>query len=854
MGTTHRSHTERLHTGHRAARPRRGGGVRLIGVVTALAITAGACQPADELAAVTVEADTTGPRLVEADDGSAADLTGSPPEIETRDLDLEALTDDQLRDELTELFADVFARGERIQVATLAERDPGEFPIPPVTLFDTSDEADALRLTHDLDLPDERRGVDALILGARPRGTRAGMDRHFLDAAEPPFDPSEEATARSVRPTGSGRLTTGTVPQVTRYVGHDDLPLYAAPDFDAAEVAELRFGERVFVQADLPTIVGDNVFVRVHAPDHAPTFPTGYLPLFWLYESPPSRTADSLTFQTSYGLMSRAVTEAIRATFYTGCDRYPQVAHEQTLYGGVPVFDPSTVASPMARYECGEYPVGWTAYQSLKLLDNHEFSTPAVKQGGTFEVDMEAMSFTVPLRMTRLQDQTRGAPYEIRDLRTGAGGSAKTTSNTLYVPKATPVGASNSAVMYDLPVADEAVRVHGNDAWFNISFDAPAGVTDAADAYVNVCMRLPGSEVRTGTVHTDIVFTTQGKTKGAKVRTSHIQALSLGGLVFSPMTVCATATLTEPSGSFTGPHGAADLVAGTPAPLVVRFVRATIDDVTVQHTGTVDVFGQLDPVHDWFIGQLTSVINGVLKSDIGGPLLWQGLLKNGLEQTLLSQLDSLAAQLQANLVDPVPMLRQTCDTLMPDSYAHVSSRYHLLYRQCRDAASSAGVELITEVSPNLVQQCHDPEAYARVSEGAVWRSSYDRSIALTTGSGDHATHVLHRPHWVGCALPSELSASVVSDWWPLLRCMEEIVDHDVNHGRTISQMRDRLRNDCQVPAIKLLCDVYGEAADLRDMWNTAHGINPPIGPYAGFCTLHRELTKDPSYQSDLAGG
>jgi hypothetical protein len=854
MRTSRRTDTQPLRPGHRAARPRRGGGLRFVGALTVLAIAAGACRPAADLPAVPVEAAPTGPTVVEADHRSDGDLIGTSPEIETRDLDLDALADDRLRDELVEVFADVLARGEPIQVATLAEQDPGELPIPPVTLFSTADQADALHRAHDLDLPDQARAVDALVVGPRPQDTRAGSHGGFLDSAAVPPAPPREATGGAEGPIGPHGITTRSVPQITRYVGHDDLPLYAAPDFDAAEVATLRFGERVFVQPELPTVVGDNVFVRVHAPDHAPMFPTGYLPLYWLYESPPSRTADSLTFQTSYGLMSRAVTEAIRATFYTGCDPYPQVAHEQTLYGGIPMFDPSTVASPMARYECGEYPVGWTAYRTLKLLDNHEFTTPAVKQGGTFEVDLEAMTFTVPLRMTRLQGQTRGAPYEIRDLRTGAGGPAKTTSNSLYVPKATPMGASNSAVMYDLPVADDAVRVHGTDAWFNVSFDPPAGVTDEADAYVNLCIRLPGSEVRTGTVHTDIVFTTQGKTKRAKERTSHIQALALGGMVFSPMTVCATATLVEPRGSVTGPHGAADLAAGTPAPLVVRFVRATIDDVTVQHTGILEVFGKLDPVHDWFIGQLTSVINGVLKSDIGGPLLWQGLLKNGLEQTLLTQLDSLAAQLQANLVDPVPMLRQACDTLMPDSFGDVSSRYHLLYRQCRDAGASAGVELIAEVSPNLVQQCHDPEAYARVSEGAVWRSSDDRSIVLTTGSGDHASQVLHRPHWVGCALPSTMSTSVLSDWWPLLRCMEEIVDHDVNHGRTISQMRDRLRNDCQVPAVKLLCDAYGEGADLRAMWSAAHGINPPIGPYAGFCGLYRELTKDPAYQSDLTGG
>lgn len=854
MRTTHHAHLEPRRIGHRAIRPRRGHGQRLIGALTVLAITAGACRPADDPAAGTTETDTADATVVVADDGPDGHVPGSA-DVEIRDLDLDAIADDELRKDLAELFAGALARGEGLQFARRAEEGTGEVPVPPVTLFATAAEADALRLTHGLEVPDQIRVVGALVADAQPRGARAGTDPHFLDAAAPTSSPSDLTAPSTVGPpTGPRRFTSGTVPQVTRYVGHDDLPLYAAPDFGADPVATLPFGERVFVQADLPTLVGHNVFVRVHAPDLAPTFPTGYLPLYWLHESPPSRTSDALTFETTYGLMSRAVSEAIRAGFYTGCDRYPQVAHEQTLFGGVPVFDPSTVASPMAHYECGEYPVGWTAYPNVKLLDSYEFSTPAVKQGGTFEVDIEAMTFTVPLRMTRLQDQTRGAPYEIRDLRTGAGGPAKTTSNSPYVPKANPIGADNSAVMYDLPIADDEVRVHGTDAWFNLSFDAPAGVTDEADAYVNVCMRLPGSEVRTGTIHTDIVFTTQAKTKGAKERTSHIQAITLGGLVFSPMTVCATATLTEPSGSFTGPHGAADLVAGTPAPLVVRFVRATIDDVTVQHTGTVGVYGQLDPVHDWFIDQLTTVINLALKSGVGGPLLWDGLLKTGFEQALLSQLDSLAAQVQANLVDPVPMLRQACDTLMPDSYAEASSRYHLLYLQCHDAASTAGVELITEVSPNLVQRCHDPDAYARVSEGAVWRSSDDTSIALTTGFGDPATHVLRRPHWVGCALPSKLTTTVLSDWWPLLGCMEEIVNHDVNHGRTLSQMRDRLRNDCQVPAVKLLCDIYGEGADLREMWTAAHGSSPNLGPYAGFCSLYRELTKDPSYQSDLAGG
>jgi hypothetical protein len=937
-----------------------------VAATAALAILASACSSAPALVDTgsTLSPDQPDPRSTEpADSDAGADAVSSVGEeldesvrqalasiVEVEDVDPRLLHGDdaalrlQLEDDLgpdariqvATVHPDRLTEDARAMVAAALGDDvariltAGRQPVvlDPITLFDSAEDADAVFARYGLSsAPDPvpprvdggRRGGDGDFLvvpeessreSSLSGGTRSGSTSGTSTSGPTSFGASSGSTAGS--PSDSDRFSGGDARAVARYVAHDGLPLYATASFAAEEVHTFERGEGVHVFDDLPTIVGDNVFVRVQAVDSYP-FPVGWMPLFWLYQAPVGGTTDDLTFTSTYGLIADAISDGIEQIFYRGCDQYPLVAHSP-MFPGATRCRRSTGTRWTSRRAttAGEYPVGMTGEAWIpgvgmvngKWLPPRTLDVPGTvqylpwKKGDPYGIiaaiheyyrplEWAPEPLTVHARLSRLDGQRRGDPYDMRDLGTAHGATQpKVRSNQLYVPKATPATAAHDGVVYDLDeLAESAVRIHGTDTWFNVSLDAPAGVTEPADAYLTICQRLPGGHVQTERVYANIGL----YTNLVKERHSRITAIELGGMEFSAMTACATATINPPRGSFSSGGGlghATDMLGDTPPAAVIRFVRGTIEGLSLRHTGELKVYGQLDSVHDWLIGILLGQVNAILDHGPDGVGLWRfiaglpipkvdiphpddidaaiqagfGKVTTSLEQMLLTELQEVGRQLTRRLVDPHEAIRTACDTLMPSSYANVSSRYHVLYLQCLEATQDADIDVVANTGSTT---CHDPRAFARVSDGTGWRHAGDRTRLLYAGLEDgdqHYSHVLRRPPWAswgadiqgrpvpGCGVRSALTTTVMSEYWPLLRCMEPTVNEGVNHRWTVSTMRNRLRSDCEVPAVKILCDMYGEGRDLREMWEQRYGHVPPTGPYMGYCSLYRDLTTEPGSQ------
>lgn len=629
-----------------------------------------------------------------------------------------------------------------------------------------------------------------------------------------------------------------------RYVSNDDLPLFSAPDFDAEVELELQRGERVFVFDTLPVVSSNALFVEIQLPDRDVSA-VGWVPLAWLYETSVSTSRDSLDFRASYGLFSKQIANFVDSAFYAACDGYPVYPHNAGVLG--PQFNPNLLPSD-ANYRCGEYPVGDTYSSSHKRITTLDFETPSFHHDGTlFNVNIEAIPLSIPIDMLRLDGQTRGDNYAMRDLSTAwsPAGSADVEEFRLYSRF------PNHERQVPFEVEDE-VRVHDTDFWFNVSHEAPAGVTADADAYINACFYLPGSTLQGQRVDTNIKLTT----KSVATRVSHITGIEFGSVEFSRFRVCTTATVSQRADE-SDSDGVIDQYApnAMPGPLVVRFVRGVIEDIDVEYKGGIKLYGSFDSLHGALLTTATNVLNDVLINGVpfsikghdmsggAGPMLWQGWMKGALEKELLNQLDVIAARLTGSLPDPDGALSRACDLIMPDSYSQIESPFYPLYQQCLEATRDVDIDAI--VPPMGPSSCYEPGNYARVSDGKNWWSDTDTDDTYYYGDGINDVLAIDRPFWVnGCGIRSRVETEVMSEWWPLLECMAEVLDRDVNYGKTSGQVSANMQNECLVPAVKMLCDLYGEGDDLMDMW-LGEDADFDVPNTFNFCAYYEELTKEP---------
>lgn len=729
-------------------------------------------------------------------------------------------------------------------------------------VFGSSEEAKALASVHELKADFVLSPAFQLLGPARPA---AFLDRPELDltlgrAPEPEGEPGEILVLTPIVAPADDLAVTPTPPvvplpdlgltgpggqTVVRHVANDDLPLLSGASFGASVELQLRRGDRVFVFDTLPVRSDGAWFVQVQLADRG-GHPVGWVPLPWLYEKPVATQSGSLDFNATYGLFSKQIAGFIENTFYAACTNYP--VYPQNALFSLPQYD-SNVLPSARNYRCGEFPVGETYSNSHKHVTTVDFTTPGFKHDGKlFKVDIAPIPLSIPIDMLRLNGQTRGKNYNVRDLSTAwsSAGTADVSQFRLY----SRFPNHERQAVFE---TDDAVRVHDSDFWFNVTYEPPAGVTEEADAYVNSCFYLPGGKLESQRFGTDIKLTT----KSVKTRTSHITGVEFGAVEFSRFRVCTTAAVRQRSQSAPNSDGIIDHLApnATPAPLTVHFVRGTIEDIDIRYQGQPHLYGNFDPLHNAILSTMMDVLGAVLRDGLPfsiagkdlsggvGPLIWQGWMKGALEQQLLNQLDVIAARFTGSLPDPKSALRRACDLIMPASYAALSSPFYPLYQQCLEATADVQVDAI--VPPTLESSCYERGTFARASDGKSWTSDQDTEDLYIFSDAPGDVMTIKRPFWVnGCRVRAEAQTEAMSEWWPLLQCMADVVDRDVNYGLSPAAISANLQSQCLKPAVKMLCELYGEGDDLIGMWTGQDADFAPPGTF-GFCGYYEELDREP---------
>jgi hypothetical protein len=608
-----------------------------------------------------------------------------------------------------------------------------------------------------------------------------------------------------------------------RYAMSDGLDLRAAPDFASAVVMELDQGDRVFVLDTLPVPAsGGHAFVQVQVADRSP-YPTGWMPLHWLIQVDPRNTAGTLDPKATYGLFGRLARDFITERFWKGCDTYPVFPHDAVFFQTPTVVDASIPAA--TRYDCGELPVGTIESATLKHVTTYDFATPAFQKEivGVTLLDIESIPFEIPIKLHRLPWQTRGEDYTVVDLSTGwyqqfGDSSADPTEHSRY--------ARIPGVL-----EEEAVRVHDTDFWYNLTFAPPEGVEDIdAEAYLNVCMALPGVRIRGGYAPMDVTI-------HALAATSHVTGVSWGAFDLSPFRLCATAAVSTEPGD---PQG--DFTTGPQAPLRLRLLRASLHDLSIQMVEDAELYGHFEGVHGLAILALTEFVNDVLQGTGVLGLVYEAYFQEGLEAELLSWLNDMASDLAQGLPDPDEELADACD-LMPAAYADPTHRYYPIYRHCLDAVHAAGIQLASNAD-EAASACHaDPDAYGRANDVTSFTSPEDDDDLYYVGDeggGMPDATLVQRPWWNECGLESELDTVVPDDYWPVLECASETMEDALNYQMSNGAAQNRLRSECLIPTVKLMCDWYGEGDDLIELWS-ANGAPAP-GNTFGFCDWYDSLT------------
>ncbi|MGH0033827.1 MAG: hypothetical protein ACQGVK_02225 [Myxococcota bacterium] len=621
---------------------------------------------------------------------------------------------------------------------------------------------------------------------------------------------------------GVGGLTGGGPALPVRYAMSDGLELRTLPDFGGSLAMELLQGDRVFVLDTLPVPgSGGHVFVEVQVADRSP-YPTGWFPLHWLLKVDPQSSADTLDPKATYGLFGRLARDFIQERFWKGCNTYPVFPHDATFFQTPTVVD---VSIPEAtRYDCGELPLGAIENDTTKYISTYEFSTPSYHYdvAGIDLLHIDSIPLEIPIELYRLPWQTRGDDYAMLDLSSGwyqqfDDSNADVVEHSRY--------ARTPGVL-----EEDAVRVHDTDFWYNLGFEPPAGVEDiGAEAYLNVCMALPGTRIRGGLSPMDVSI-------HSVAATSHVEGVSWGAFDLSPFRLCATAAVSTEPGDPAG-----DFTTGPQSPLRLRLLRASLHGLSIEMVEGLQLYGHFAGVHGVALLALTEFLNGVLQETGVLGLVFDAYFEEGLEARLLSWLNDMAATLAQGLPDPDAELADACD-LMPAAYASPTHRYYPIYRHCQDAVQAASVQLATN-SDEAASACHaDPNAYGRANDVTSFTSPEDDEdlYYVDQGGASPQATVVERPWWNACGLESEIDTVVPDDYWPVLECAAVTLEDALNYQMSSGSAQNRLRSECLIPTVKLLCDWYGEGDDLIELWSA--GGAPATGNTFGFCDWYADLT------------
>ncbi|MDJ0790113.1 MAG: hypothetical protein QNK05_25230, partial [Myxococcota bacterium] len=593
------------------------------------------------------------------------------PKIETTDR-FHAKTLDEGRKKRRQIY-------QQMEFELIAETP--EVFVAEVPIFESHDEYLSLLVEHGLEEGDPGSGGPGFTLGQQPGGGGGGdwlqpptasgdyVIYHYTPPNPDPGFGGADGLANVGGGDGGGTVNPTFDPvggikgnggsQVERWALSDGLPLRNQPDTSAGEIMILDRHDRVFV-LNTPPIQNDGmVFVEVTVADRFP-YPAGWFPLRWLAVGTTTDSSDEIDFAARYGLFGRLAAELFEDRFYGHCNHYPVTPHSVFEWITPTPSYPNTVP-PAKRYECGELPVGDIVSASWKDIHTIDYTLPGFDVG---VIKMDDIPFAIPIQHSRLGGQTRGT-YEVVDLDTGWHNNQ---------PTADLVEHEHFKTMADVDTTESAVRLHDTDVWYNVTWDAPSGVNAShADAFFNVCIQLPGGQLRGETTPHDITIS-------GPFNTSHITGFQWGTFEYDPLEVCATAAIHDDTQG-----NLEHLTNAPPSPIRVEFVNARLRNVTIRQVQSTKALGSFEGVHSDIKNMLESLLNGVLGNSGVLGLLFDEFLKQGLEERILSVLVEYGASVGSNMPHPVQWTKDACDELMPQ-YATPASPYFPIYQHCKEAS------------------------------------------------------------------------------------------------------------------------------------------------------------------------
>ncbi|MEO0444338.1 MAG: hypothetical protein AAFZ92_11475, partial [Pseudomonadota bacterium] len=472
---------------------------------------------------------------------------------------------------------------------------------------------------------------------------------------------------------------------VLRYVCCSDLPIISDPTvpsnqlFSASNIVAVpESNEVVAVFDDLPIYNGNQLFVRVQRSGGQHYW--GWFPLFWLHNVSSPKVGANIHTGVSYQGISKQIRDTVEDIFYQNC-------HAMHPEGGEPNFPSAPPADK--NYQCGEYPVGNTAYQytvdnkpfrhlaNVRKVINSYTSEPldsplqhlAFGYRGT-GIGNNAIVLDIPFRIGALSTQTR------RDSNFNAQELAADDFQFL----------TRSYWQSEVAQEDENVRVHAMDWYFKTWFDSDAPAS-AHEINFSLRVNLPGFDIYTPMFDGDILV--WYRDHNGALSQAHISQLEFGGMRMQDVPLRI--------------DGKVMLNINDTGSIQQTFVTNTKNQVSVQFTNIeattepeITFYDEVNLIYqsqgnteyiNYGVNYFRSMLNATLSNDGFGSYFWE-VASETVMSSLMDALQALEPRLVQLFDSPRSLAVEACDNAMPNNYKNMQSPFYAFYRNCLDFAAT----------------------------------------------------------------------------------------------------------------------------------------------------------------------
>lgn len=658
-------------------------------------------------------------------------------------------------------------------------------------------------------------------------------------------------------------------PYVARWACCENLPLIKSldvPDEDlfAEEniAGYLTQNESVAVFDNAPIYRNQQLFVRIQRSKKDRSW--GYFPLFWLHQKSSPVIESQLRVNASYMGIAKQLYNLADKAAYDNCD----FLHP---WGG-----PSTSAPPKGNgkdYECGEFPIGNT--NQLITLKGHEYKhltnidkeIPAqtvipknenieYPQFGWKDSDGGNIDLSFPFYMGRISKQNRD-PKEYT--------LASLTDPGYYFD-------TRIYAQYEVAENDEP-RLHPMDWYFKTWYPEESAANSDAVHFRLVTM-MPGFEVYSPTFAKEVILWYEGAV--LDYRDIRTESIRLGGMRLSELPIVISGRIlavedSDDDGDINQlvPKGFGSRVRVEFTD--VEFLRPPkmtfVDGIQIKFTEG----GLLPSVIDHFINVFNAIL---LNEDVSNNILWKAV-QPAVEDMILDQLVLLMPYLEKSFALPSSIAKRGCENIFPSAYKSFNSLFYGLYKNCLSIADSAEFQGFENPSDVIIDSKttaygESRDHYAQVSPGGFsWSSPSDKQKFLWCpgDQDDNCQAKIERPWWAeynprddyiggpkgantsysyrwdyGVTVRMRAKASMVQDYWHAMRCIVPAADRSFNYSPNGNAQihQQRLREECFIPMLDTLCELYGESEDLLNMWSERYDSIPTLSGYTSYCKWAKE--------------